>query len=128
MKQTAGKAFVDKLSFTPFLPNTMTCQKDARGRDGDGHKCVSSHGITLWERRGKPKGSQGGSESPWHQESLIRKNKEKAKPFAIPALKNTLGGHQAEESPTATWRARNITREPKTGPRPLHQGRPGIRG
>lgn len=84
-------------------------------------------GITMWERRGKPEGSQG-SEGPWHRESLIIKNKEKAKPFALPAPKNTLGGHKAEDSPAASWRARNITREPRMGPRLLHQGQPGICG
>lgn len=50
--------------------------------------------------KGEPGKEPGGSESPGHQESLTRKYREKAQPFAIPALAmyHTLCRFQAEES------------------------------
>lgn len=84
MKQTTGKLLWTG-SFTPFLPNAMPCQKNAR-RDVEGHECVSSPCITVWKEGRSQERSQGGIESPRHQESLTRKYKEKAKPFAVPAL------------------------------------------
>ena len=70
----------------------------------------------------EPGKEPGGSESPGHHESLTRKYREKAQPFAIPALAmyHTLCRFQAEESSLASWRgARNITLEPGLGPRNL---------
>lgn len=85
---------------------------------GQTQMCIITMASPRGREGGKQNRSRGGSESPWYQESLTRKNKEKARPFAVPALKNTLGGHQAEESPLATWRAQIITHEPRMGPRP----------
>lgn len=85
----------------------------------DGHKCVSlpwHHHVG--EKGENRKGAGEAVRAPGYQESLTRKNKEKARPFAVPALKTTLGRHQAEESLLATWRAQIITPEPRMGPRP----------
>lgn len=92
--------FVDRLTLTAFLPNTITCQQKVR-RYVDGHRCVVT---SPCRKEGRClKRSQSHSENPKHQESLARMNKEKAKPFVAPALKSTLCRHHAEESSLTTW-------------------------
>lgn len=80
--------------------------------------CIITMASPRGREGGKQKRSREAVRAPGYQESLTRKNKEKASLFAVPALKTTLGRHQAEESPLATWRAQIITPESRMGPRP----------